>query len=66
MIFSQVKEYDIFTNNKWRRIYFYYSFRINSIVSIVSLTNADPTSGFLTSLTSLFLSKTIKSRYVIS
>ena len=42
MVFSQVKEDDIFTSG----CYFYYLFRITSVVSIVSLTDAVPTSFF--------------------
>ena len=50
MIFSLVKEYDVFTGEKiTSQCYFHYSFRITSIVFVVSLTNADSHLGFFNS-----------------
>ena len=59
MIFSQMK------NNKSVLFSLLIS-DITLVVFIVSLTDADPTSVFLTPLTSLFLSKTIKCWYAFS
>ena len=62
MIFSHMKEYGIFTSEKksekktknkkkkTSRCYFHYSFRITSVIFIVSLTDADPTSVFFLKL----------------
>ena len=56
-----MKEYGIFTSEKksekknkkkkkTSRCYFHYSFRITSVIFIVSLTDADPTSVFFLKL----------------